>query len=262
MSHKRHDNRDSSSRRSYPPPDSGLQSRPSSSSRTLNCPPGLEHLNQLDKLFINQKIRLLEVITGFETNNEFTIMNPSGQQIYYAFEKTSCWVRNCCGPIRPFDMQIVDNSQNEIIHLYRPLACTSCCFPCCLQSIEVSSPPGTIIGTVHQKWRIFCPTLAIKNRQGKTVLKVEGPCIKQILCCGACNKTVDYYITLPDGTHIGKISKEWTHWVRETFTDSDYFVISFPMNLDVRLKAVIIGACILLNAMYYERQRSSNERHM
>lgn len=56
-----------------------------------------------------------------------------GQKVYKAVEDTDCLTRNCCGPLRPFDMKILDNFDNQVIHLYRPLACDSCCFPCCLQ---------------------------------------------------------------------------------------------------------------------------------
>lgn len=45
---------------------------------------------------------------------------------------------------------------------------------------------------------------------------------------------------------IGKISKQWTGLLREAFTDSDNFGIQFPMDLDVRMKAVMIGACFLI----------------
>lgn len=72
-------------------------------------------------------------LTGFETCNKFTVKNSIGQKVYYAVEDTDCLTRNCCGPLRPFDMKILDNFKNEIIHLHRPLACDSCCFPCCLQ---------------------------------------------------------------------------------------------------------------------------------
>lgn len=30
------------------------------------------------------------------------------------------------------------------------------------------------------------------------------------------------------------------------FTDADYFGITFPMDLDVRMKAVMLGACFLI----------------
>lgn len=79
------------------------------------------------------KCVFLLALTGFETCNKFTVKNSLGQKVYYAVEDTDCLTRNCCGPLRPFDMKILDNYKNEVIHLHRPLACDSCCFPCCLQ---------------------------------------------------------------------------------------------------------------------------------
>ena len=64
---------------------------------------------------------------------------------------TDCCTRQCCGPARPFDMKILDNSQREVIHLNRPLRCTGCCCPCFLQEVEVTAPPGTPIGYIVQK---------------------------------------------------------------------------------------------------------------
>ena len=64
---------------------------------------------------------------------------------------TDCCNRQCCGPARSFDIKILDNNNQEVIHLNRPLRCQECCFPCCLQELEVSSPPGTPIGYVIQQ---------------------------------------------------------------------------------------------------------------
>ena len=64
---------------------------------------------------------------------------------------TDCCTRNLCGPSRPFDISIIDNMQREIVHLRRPLRCSACCFPCCLQELEVQSPPGSVVGYVKQK---------------------------------------------------------------------------------------------------------------
>lgn len=46
-----------------------------------NCPPGLEYLTTIDQLLVKQKVELLEAITGFETNNKFTIKNNLGQKV-------------------------------------------------------------------------------------------------------------------------------------------------------------------------------------
>ena len=50
-----------------------------------------------------------------------------------------------------------------------------------------------------------------------------------------------------DGTtQVGKISKQWSGFMREAFTDADMFGISFPMDLDVKIKAVLLGAVFLI----------------
>ena len=71
------------------------------------------------------------------------------------FIDNDCCNRQCCGPARSFDIKILDNNNQEVIHLNRPLRCSECCFPCCLQELEVTSPPGTPVGYVIQKLACF-----------------------------------------------------------------------------------------------------------
>ncbi|KAG0715728.1 Phospholipid scramblase 2 [Chionoecetes opilio] len=207
-----------------------------------NCPPGLEYLTQLDQMLVKQKVELLEAFTGFETANKYKVLNTMGQQLYYAKEDSDCCTRNCCGPLRPFDMKILDNNQMEVMHLNRPLACTSCCFPCCLQSLEVSSPPGTVIGTVKQDWSILKPKFSVCNASGDVILRIEGP-----LCtCSICGDVEFTVLSAEGDVPVGKISKQWTGLVKEAFTDADNFGISFPMDLDVKMKATLLGAVFLI----------------
>lgn len=49
---------------------------------------------------------------------------------------------------------------------------------------------------------------------------------------------------------VGKISKQWTGLVREAFTDADNFGIQFPLDLDVKMKAVMLGACFLIVSLF------------
>lgn len=215
-----------------------------------NIPRGLEYLTMIDQLLVHQKVELLEAFTGFETQNKYTIKNSVGQKVYYAVEDSDCLTRNCCGPLRPFDMKILDNFKTEVIHLNRPLACDSCWFPCCLQRMDVSSPPGTIIGSIEQEWSILTPQFNIKNSAGDTVLKIEGP-----ICTFSICGDVEFKVLSKDGsTQVGKISKQWAGLLREAFTDADYFGITFPMDLDVKMKAVMIGACFLIDVMFFEKQ--------
>lgn len=112
--------------------------------------------------------------------------------------------------------------------------------------MEVSAPPGTILGTVEQEWSIFCPSFAVKNASGDTVLRIEGPFCTMSIC-----GDVEFKVMSGDGAvQVGKISKQWSGLLREMFTDTDYFGITFPMDLDVRMKAVMLGACFLIVSSY------------
>ena len=144
-------------------------------------------------------MELLEAFTGWESCNKYKIMNNLGQDVFFAKEDTDCCTRMCCGPGRPFEMNIVDNSGKEVIHLVRPLRCQGCCFPCCLQELEVHSPAGTIIGSVEQKWTLCTPLFAIKNERGEEILTIEGP-----LCGFECCSDIDFNITSAgDGSEVG-----------------------------------------------------------
>jgi len=209
-------------------------------------PPGLENLAMVDHLFIKQKKEVLEAVTGFETSNNYKVLDSLGQEVFAAIEETDCCTRQGYGPIRPFEMKMLDNGGQEVLHLVRPFRCPSCCFPCCLQELEVHSPPGTIIGSVEQQWSIFYPKFIIKDDRGNPVMKINGP-----FCACECCSDLDFIVTsATDGSEVGKISKQWSGLDKEIFTDADNFGINFPMDLDVKVKATLLGAAFLIDFIY------------
>ncbi|KAF7243250.1 Phospholipid scramblase 2 [Varanus komodoensis] len=213
-----------------------------------NCPPGLEYLSQIDQILIHQQIELLEVITGFETCNKYEIKNSLGQRVYFAAEVNDCCTLNCCGPSRPFTMKIVDNLGQEVIELIRPLRCAHCCCPCCLQELEVHAPPGRPVGYIKQLWDPCLPKFAIRNEAQEDIFKIVGPCI----VCSCCEDINFEVKSIDEKNVVGRISKQWTGFVREAFTDADNFGIQFPGDLDVKMKAVMLGACFLIDFMFFE----------
>ncbi|XP_071315025.1 phospholipid scramblase 2-like [Trachinotus anak] len=222
----------------------------------VGVPPGLEYLTQIDQILIHQKVELLEAFIGFETNNQYEIKNSLGQKIYKAKEKNDCCTRNCCGSLRSFDMKIKDNMDREVIRLIRPFRCVSCWCPCCLQEMEVQAPPGTTIGYVKQDWHPFLPRFSIQGANKETVLKLEGPCFA-CNCCG----DVNFELKGKDSDKaIGRISKQWSGLLKEVFTDTDNFGIQFPLDMDVKMKAVLMGACFLIDFMFFEKVGEANQR--
>ncbi|XP_062305185.1 phospholipid scramblase 2-like isoform X2 [Osmerus eperlanus] len=230
---------------------------PAPASVPVGVPPGLEYLTQVDQILIHQKVELLEAFIGFETNNQYEIKNSLGQKIYKAKEKNDCCTRNCCGALRSFDMKIKDNTDREVIRLIRPYRCASCWCPCCLQELEVQAPPGTTIGYVSQDWHPCVPNFSIQGANRETVMKLEGPCF----ACNCCSD-VNFELKGKDGgKSIGRISKQWSGLLKEVFTDTDNFGIQFPLDMDVKMKAVLMGACFLIDFMFFEKVGETNQRN-
>ncbi|XP_055304795.1 phospholipid scramblase 1-like isoform X2 [Sitodiplosis mosellana] len=139
-------------------------------SEPLNCPPGLEYLASVDQLLFNQKV---EFFAGFEKNVKFDIKNASGQIVYWAAEGNDVFTRCCCGSNRPFDMKVLDGYKREVMHLQRPCTCSGFCGPHFPELLEVSAPPGQLIGKIEED--LSYPQFLIKNPVDDTILRIEGP---------------------------------------------------------------------------------------
>uniref|UniRef100_A0A3B4ZG41 Phospholipid scramblase n=1 Tax=Stegastes partitus TaxID=144197 RepID=A0A3B4ZG41_9TELE len=223
--------------------------------RPAGCPPGLEYLIQINQILVHQRVNVAEMVIGWEMNNVYTVKNSLGQQVFVATEENDIFTMQACGPSRPFTIHLHDNMGQEVLTLIRPLNCTSCCFPCCLQELEVQSPPGNPIGYVEQNWHPFLPKFTILNDMRTPQLKIKGPCCD----CRCMSDVIFEVMSLDESAVVGQISKQWGGFMQEGFTDADNFGISFPMDLDVKIKAVMIGACFLIDFMFFETNPQNSE---
>ncbi|XP_027731874.1 phospholipid scramblase 4 [Vombatus ursinus] len=213
-----------------------------------NCPPGLEFLSQLDKILVHQQIELLELMTRFESNNRYEVKNSMGQMVYMVLEDTDDITRNTYHSLRPFVIRVIDCMGREIMRLQRPLRYTCCC-SCCsdtMQELEVQSPPGVPLGYVMQQY-VFCQTnFSIENEKNEHVLSIEGP------CAAACCSDTIFQIKSMDGINIGSICRQWIGAAQMSLGDIDNYEITFPLDLNVTMKAMVFAATFLIDFMFFE----------
>ena len=67
-----------------------------------------------------------------------------------------------------------------------------------------------------------------------------------------CGSVEFKLFSIDDSSEVGKISKEWSDFFQEAYTDADIFGINFSVDLDVKMKAVLLGACMLIDFNFFE----------
>ncbi|XP_038179469.1 phospholipid scramblase 4 isoform X2 [Arvicola amphibius] len=219
-----------------------------------NCPPGLEYLAQLDSIHVLQHFEPLEVMTGFETNNRYDIKNNINQMVYIVTEDTDDYTRNAYRNLRPFVLRVTDCLGREIMTMQRPFRCTCCCFccSCARQELEVQCPPGATIGFVAEHWNLCRATYSIQNQEKESMMRVRGPCATY-----GCGSDSVFEVSSLDGTsNIGSIIRKWNGFL-STMGNADHFEIRVPLDLDVKMKAMIFGTCFLIVSLFAVGLRAS-----
>ena len=83
---------------------------------TGDCPPGLQHLSQLNKIWIKREMNNHWLAPG-RVNDKYQILNAMGQQIYKVKEESTCCT-SMCVPLRTLNVMIKDNSGQEVSQLF------------------------------------------------------------------------------------------------------------------------------------------------
>lgn len=214
----------------------------------LNKKPGLKCLENVEQLVISQHVDLLELVRGTEETNKYLVTNgTTGDKIFHAVEESSFGCREYCGKCRALQLRMFDvGSRFEGLALSRPFRCGRCCFPCCLQQIEVTSR-GAQIGHISQDWHPFRPSFTLRDAEGEKVASIKGPLV---ICSWISNPTFDILIK---ETKVGLIERLFTNWIQEIQTDAVDYKMSFPLETEVTTKALLLAAVFLIDFMHFSK---------
>ncbi|XP_059175516.1 phospholipid scramblase 1-like [Physella acuta] len=222
------------------------------------CPPGLEYLTAVDQLICKQEVNFLEALLGFEAANKYKIFNTLEQQVYTCLEESDACNRNCWGPQRGFVFHIVDNNNQEVMLVDRPFrACSGCCCcadGCCLYPIFVRDRTGNHLGMIRMMNSKCKPHFGIFDANGDLLYEIWGPA-----CTCSCGGEIPFPIrSVRDGSQVGGVTKVWAGALREFLSDADTYSVTFPMNLDVKHKALIFACFILIDFSLFETDKNDN----
>jgi hypothetical protein len=146
----------------------------------LNDPTaGLGFLQDIDGLFIQERVEFLEAFTGCDTKNVYHITpiqrgalpDPTGQMppewierftrqanfypLLKAKEESQCAERVCCPLFRSFEMDFKDGAGAVFFSLRRPYRCTvhTPCFMCAPQELALLDAHGAAAAAAREEFR-------------------------------------------------------------------------------------------------------------
>jgi len=196
----------------------------------------MEKLKDLKALLVKQKVEYLEVFTGFETKNKYSIMDTNGSELFWAAEKSSFLARLLLRQMRTLKIYILDSNKNQVLTLRKP-------FRFFFSEINVFNMKNEKIGWVKQKFSIFSKKLIVTDKDKNVIYKIKAPFFHPWT-----------FKLLENDQEVGKISKKWSGLGKEMFTSADNFNVIFPDGATPDIKAILLGALFLIDMVYFERK--------
>ena len=250
-------------------------------------PDALSELINSKEVIVEQKIELMEALTGCETPNRYNVFLIDEEKqkkfLFKCKEESNWFCRNCVpSSNRSFflTMQhiISSNKGNDykqtIANFERPFMCTCLC--CCRPEMEgylqkdflnkdninlsrQKTGNNTNMGKVIEPFSCG-PTLEVYGSDGNIRWKIYG----EYCQCGFCARDisigkcyeVDFWIYDKDADitkqkPVGNIHKIFKG-LSELVTDSDAFILTFPKKANAVERIMLIGAVIMIDYRFYE----------
>jgi len=189
---------------------------------------------------IKQKVESMEVLSGFETSNQYAVLDPQGNLLMKCNEKSSMLSKLALGTGRSMDIKITDCSGSPMMNITRP-------FKLYHKTVTINDASGKLIGSVLKKFAIGKTIFHVMNGQEQQIFTIRGGAF---ITMGTSRK---FSIMNSQGTEVGHIQKEWAGVMKEAFTDADNFSIHFPASCDGETRAILIAATLFIDLSHFEK---------
>merc|ERR1712205_276318 len=116
---------------------------------------------------------------------------------------------------------------------------------------------GQPLGEIEDPCACMVLNQQIKNGQGQVVFTITGSIFQCASCCPCFDMHFDI---LRNGETVGAVDKVF-NGCEELFTQANRFRILFPADATNEEKAILTGAVMLLDFVYFEVEKNNNNNH-
>lgn len=195
----------------------------------------MEKLKAVETIVVQQKKEWGEILTGFEINNKYAVLDAAGRQLYWAAEESSVAARLFLKVLRPFSIHILSTDGRLAIKTVKP-------FRFFFHEMSVFDPGGKFLGKVRREFSVLTKKFTVEDAGGTPVYDICAPVLHPWT-----------FKISRNGAELGEIVKNWSGLGKEAFTDADNFSVKFPQETDADRRAVLLGALFLIDMVYFEK---------
>ncbi|KYN41431.1 Phospholipid scramblase 1 [Trachymyrmex septentrionalis] len=237
----------------------------------LNAITGTQFLDGVEQLEIQQVIDLSTLLGRLDKGIQYRVKVPRAETLFLAMESKMETESRLCGWYKGFVLNVLDQcgetafiirKDPSLLHVpcsrqvnrrrqqtfpFSRLIRSFFAFP---QRITVES--ANIIGSVEKNFSPIGPSFTVYNAIQEPLCNIYGP-----FTCDCCMfKEAQFQIVSLDGSHqVASLIHQWDHFA------VDYILLlTFPVDTDVRLKSLLLGASFLIEYLYFHRIRRASRR--
>lgn len=184
--------------------------------------------------YIKQHKEMIEAVIGWEKENRYSVIDGNQRTLATATEASSWVTRMFLKGLRPFEMAVSDPTGAPLMFLKREFAFF-------LHRLEIRDQDNRPIGAIQRTFSLLNREYTIEDAAQRTLFQITGPFWWPWT----------FYI-MQNGAQKGVISKKWSGFLRESFTDADNFSVTCPAQWDGNIRKLLIAATLLIDFIHFE----------
>ena len=193
-------------------------------------------LETYESLTVRQSVEMLQVFTGLEAKNRYRILDPSGNELLYAYEESGFWGRQLLGGHRPLSLKFIDPQGKQELTARRS-------FFWFFSHLELLSPEGGVVGRMERKFKPLGRRFDLFDDKG-IVGSIEGPLFRPNT----------FWVRQGD-VDLAKVTKRWSGISREVFTSADTFEVEYIVpTIPESMRWLILGSAFAIDLDFFERR--------
>ena len=196
------------------------------------------------QLYVRQQKEWQEIVFDFETANRYEVLDGQKSHVLTVAERSGGILQTVkrwiLGSHRPLQIDVYDQAGQHQLLLSRT-------FFWFFSDLFVTDAGGNQLGSVHRRFSVFYKNYDLVSSGGHIFAYVKAPRWR----------IWTFPVRDLEGNVMGEISKKWSGFLSEAFTDADTFLVDFGGNdWAQNQRALIFAAAISIDFDFFENNRS------